>query len=690
MPPQASPPIPKRPQTSRAARRAYNKRGGPTISEAERKRIERGAVLEERAATIRDKERKKKENKRKREEKEAKQKEERRLMGIEEVVKIEEGQMRLSRFLKKPPQSLAMETSQDDGDAGAHTVVDHPRIEDVTEVPTENKTTPPTLEAMPKPFTEIEEQQLAARRGSRKASLELQASPTQAPSSTLTLTGDVTTDEVDEFNKDAKRAISASLSRCVRLPLSSKSHNAQCSIGSKENMIRGAKRKGPEDDMEAPPQKRKIAAIDSSLQRLPRQSPVKISSLKAKWQPKTFEGKHGQNPRDIMPPPPKIRMWSPSPDDTWANFFQSSTQIAREIASPAEKAEKDLKHVAIRGELNFTTEATQTSKNHPPDDSLTTSANKRLSRLTPKTAFATNRSSNPMCKEDSGLRDPSSHQVEAAIIGSDPTQKSRPLASADRMAKLPASIPKTTPFNPSRTYTIDPSATGSDVAGDSCSRPYVLASKPMLRPNDKQALDELLGGISTQELDSWDKSNTQSHALPTKTSLATTSSAHMDGSRQFKSTQTTRPHTDSTALSSNSALAPELDVQDRTIQRSTSTNPTQKHFKNNLPTNNATDERIGGRKEEWDSHARLGTHSTLATSPADTLDGLDWSLSSQELAILDEAANSISTRAGTETPTPHLDNHQASAHTADPPILSDPFELLLGGISSQELVALVV
>ena len=97
-----SSPLPKRPQTSAQAKRAFAKRGGSLVSEAERRRLARAVELDRRAERIREREEKKKENKKKRTEKEEKVRETRKRMGREESpVKMEEGQMRLSGFVKR-------------------------------------------------------------------------------------------------------------------------------------------------------------------------------------------------------------------------------------------------------------------------------------------------------------------------------------------------------------------------------------------------------------------------------------------------------------------------------------------------------------------------------------------------------------------------------------------------------------
>ena len=83
---------PSRPQTSRQAKRAFQKRGGrPLITEAERKQNERRAELLERAARIKAHNIRARENKRKREERQAEAREARKKQGLPEPSKIHIG-----------------------------------------------------------------------------------------------------------------------------------------------------------------------------------------------------------------------------------------------------------------------------------------------------------------------------------------------------------------------------------------------------------------------------------------------------------------------------------------------------------------------------------------------------------------------------------------------------------------------
>ncbi|KAI4249702.1 MAG: hypothetical protein L6R40_000491 [Gallowayella cf. fulva] len=99
-----------RPQTSKQAKRAYQKAGAtPRISALEQRRIERAAELQERAARIRAHNFRAKENKRRKAEKDEKEREVRKRMGIEEPVKNDVGpsQLRLGAFVivgKKPKE----------------------------------------------------------------------------------------------------------------------------------------------------------------------------------------------------------------------------------------------------------------------------------------------------------------------------------------------------------------------------------------------------------------------------------------------------------------------------------------------------------------------------------------------------------------------------------------------------------
>ncbi|KAF3932715.1 hypothetical protein ABW19_dt0204163 [Dactylella cylindrospora] len=81
-------------ETSKQVKKAYKKRGGPNISEAEQKRLDRLRVLDERAEAIRKKEERKKQNALKRKLKEEKE-------GVQKkIAKITSSQPELSKFFK--------------------------------------------------------------------------------------------------------------------------------------------------------------------------------------------------------------------------------------------------------------------------------------------------------------------------------------------------------------------------------------------------------------------------------------------------------------------------------------------------------------------------------------------------------------------------------------------------------------
>ena len=82
--------------------------GCPTISLAERRRLQREAELERRAQKIRDDEKRKKDNAQKRKEKEEHDKEIKKRMGIREEIKLPEGQLGLSQFFtRRATRSMA-------------------------------------------------------------------------------------------------------------------------------------------------------------------------------------------------------------------------------------------------------------------------------------------------------------------------------------------------------------------------------------------------------------------------------------------------------------------------------------------------------------------------------------------------------------------------------------------------------
>ena len=96
-------PLRKRPQTSKQAKRAYQKsRACPGLSTTDLKRLERGAVLQERADRIKKREVQKTVNRQKRMEKEQKEREARKRMGIPEPKRtyVSPRQERLSQFVR--------------------------------------------------------------------------------------------------------------------------------------------------------------------------------------------------------------------------------------------------------------------------------------------------------------------------------------------------------------------------------------------------------------------------------------------------------------------------------------------------------------------------------------------------------------------------------------------------------------
>ncbi|KAI4183830.1 MAG: hypothetical protein L6R41_005168 [Letrouitia leprolyta] len=103
MPPQT---VSLKPQTSRQAKRAYQKAGGaPRLSAIEQRRLERSAELEERAARIRAHNTRARERKRKKAEKLEKERETRKRMGIPEPIKtkVTPSQLSLGAFVETKP-----------------------------------------------------------------------------------------------------------------------------------------------------------------------------------------------------------------------------------------------------------------------------------------------------------------------------------------------------------------------------------------------------------------------------------------------------------------------------------------------------------------------------------------------------------------------------------------------------------
>lgn len=133
-----------RPQTSRQAKRAYQKAGAtPRISAAEQRRIDRAVELEDRAARIRLHNVRARENKRKKAEKDEKDREIRKRMGIQEPSKFKIGpsQLSLGAFVAVGPKHKKPEPVEDEmaGCSSPYT-------------PTENtKTMLPSTTLMPPP-----------------------------------------------------------------------------------------------------------------------------------------------------------------------------------------------------------------------------------------------------------------------------------------------------------------------------------------------------------------------------------------------------------------------------------------------------------------------------------------------------------------------------------------------------------
>ena len=93
-------PVTARPQTSRAVRRAFNRRRPTAPSKKDLERFAREARIERLAEEKKKKERRKKENERKRAEEKEKLKEKIKQYGVEEVIKVDEGQLRIAGFFK--------------------------------------------------------------------------------------------------------------------------------------------------------------------------------------------------------------------------------------------------------------------------------------------------------------------------------------------------------------------------------------------------------------------------------------------------------------------------------------------------------------------------------------------------------------------------------------------------------------
>lgn len=148
MPPQT---VSCRPQTSRQARRAYQKAGGaPRLSVVEQRRLERSAELQERAARIKAHNDRAKENKRKKAEKLEREREARKRMGIPEPTRFKVGssQLDLGTFV-----SAGVKRKREESDRLALSLESCPKIGD--SIPNEDtvklaEITPGQTEPLPK------------------------------------------------------------------------------------------------------------------------------------------------------------------------------------------------------------------------------------------------------------------------------------------------------------------------------------------------------------------------------------------------------------------------------------------------------------------------------------------------------------------------------------------------------------
>ena len=105
-----APPKVHRRDTLRKAKAAYNKRGGPVITEKERRQLKRRAELRDRAEKIKIKEERKKANKEKREKKFEREREAKQRQGFKDPEpKLPQGQITLGDFLKKSKGCLQTE-----------------------------------------------------------------------------------------------------------------------------------------------------------------------------------------------------------------------------------------------------------------------------------------------------------------------------------------------------------------------------------------------------------------------------------------------------------------------------------------------------------------------------------------------------------------------------------------------------
>ena len=272
-------PVTARPQTSRAAKRAFSKRRETGPSKKDLERFAREDSAKRAAEDKKRKEKKKKENERKRDEERQKLKEKIKEFGVEHATKVEEGQTRIAGFFK-----------------------------------TRTKVRTHTEELKDTSFGKLSGSQTAAL-GKKLENFDKPVS--RGPRSYESLTTKAET-LIGDSTQAAQTRMDVINAQAERVRATQGSNNDRAHF-----------------DMPPPkrPEHRAILSVPD----------VKCSTES----PIHTKGATGQKlldalspnlhpPQQVLPALKKRKAPSPELDENWANFFQSNTQIERELCVPAE------------------------------------------------------------------------------------------------------------------------------------------------------------------------------------------------------------------------------------------------------------------------------------------------------------------------------------------------------------------
>ena len=302
-------PITARPQTSRAARHAFNKRKVTGPSERDLKRIAREEKQEQLTAKKRKREAKKKQNERKRAEEKEKEKERVKQLGVEQVVKVPEGQMRIAGFFKAP-------TTTTKG------------IKKGTEQDVQKK------QRLPVDQEEVKE-----------AKLSQDPDALSVATDTETLVGNATCVEQEEGDEVCADGEVHSNTTC--LESESNATAVAKPSPSTSQAAHQSSRRTPKTPALQLPQQTSASVLDSTRMPPPAAKIVKKSIT-------TTGGTSYNTPHPILEAsvssakeeslglsssnidlPKTLKRKTADIDDDWADFFQSNTQVARELSDVA-------------------------------------------------------------------------------------------------------------------------------------------------------------------------------------------------------------------------------------------------------------------------------------------------------------------------------------------------------------------